>query len=251
MPCSDSIAQDIAAEVHAFCAANADPAVVQKYTKFFKEGFDSYGVTDKHPEWASRKQSWIERLRDAGGSAWLDAATLLVENGKFEETMLGVAFAAAMPERYTARAFARIGKWFDGSISNWAQTDVLCQQVLAVFLSNEVVEIRALAAWRDSRFKFKRRAVPVALIPLLKNRAVRPLLAEAEPLVHDSERVVHQGVGWFLREAWKRDPVAVEKFLLRYKDSAPRLMVQYATEKMTATQRQRFRRAKAAASSTG
>lgn len=251
MPASDSIAHDIAAEVHAFCAANGDPAVVRKYARFFKEGFEAYGVTDKHPEWASRKQGWIERLRSAGGSAWLDTATLLVENGKFEETMLGVAFAAAMPERYTARAFAKIGKWFDGSISNWAQTDVLCSQVLAVFLANGVVEVGALTAWRDSRFKYKRRAVPVALIPLLKDRAVRPLLAEVEPLVHDSERVVHQGVGWFLREAWKRDHAPVEKLLFRYKDSAPRLMVQYATEKMTATERQRFRRAKAAASSAG
>ena len=39
----------------------------------------------------------------------------------------------------------------------------------------------------------------------------------------DEERVVHQGLGWFLREAWKRDPEGVEPFLLEFKDSAARL----------------------------
>jgi 3-methyladenine DNA glycosylase AlkD len=60
----------------------------------------------------------------------------------------------------------------------------------------------------------------------------------------DKEREVHQGVGWFLREAWKIDNEPVEEFLLRYKDSAPRLIFQYATEKMTPEGKSRFRRNK-------
>jgi hypothetical protein len=35
-----------------------------------------------------------------------------------------------------------------------------------------------------------------------------------------------------------------ELFLLKYKDSAPRLIFQYACEKMTAEEKQRFKRAK-------
>jgi len=60
----------------------------------------------------------------------------------------------------------------------------------------------------------------------------------------DTERVVHQGLGWFLREAWKRDPKPVEKLLLRWKDTAARLIIQYATEKMMPQQKERFRAAK-------
>jgi len=54
---------------------------------------------------------------------------------------------------------------------------------------------------------------------------------------------VHQGVGWFLREAWKIRPKETESFLLKYKDTSPRLIFQYATEKMTPKQKLRFRRA--------
>jgi hypothetical protein len=51
-------------------------------------------------------------------------------------------------------------------------------------------------------------------------------------------------VGWFLREAWKIEPEPVEAFLLKYKNTAPRLIFQYATEKMTKEGKERFRRDK-------
>jgi 3-methyladenine DNA glycosylase AlkD len=54
--------------------------------------------------------------------------------------------------------------------------------------------------------------------------------------------MVQQGVGWFLREAWKRQPKPIEDFLLRHKDTAARLIFQYATEKMSAHEKSRFRR---------
>jgi 3-methyladenine DNA glycosylase AlkD len=69
-------------------------------------------------------------------------------------------------------------------------------------------------------------------------------LAFIEPLMSDSEKVVHQGAGWFLREAWKRKPAKVEAFLLRHKDRAPRLIYQYATEKMDKAAKARFRRSR-------
>jgi hypothetical protein len=61
----------------------------------------------------------------------------------------------------------------------------------------------------------------------------------------DGERVVHQGLGWFLREAWKRDAATVEPFLLEFKDTAARLIFQYATERMTAGDKARFKADKA------
>jgi len=58
----------------------------------------------------------------------------------------------------------------------------------------------------------------------------------------DPAREVHQGVGWFLREAWKIQPIPVEEFLLKYKDTAPRLIFQYATEKMKPEEKERFKK---------
>jgi len=93
--------------------------------------------------------------------------------------------------------------------------------------------------------KFQRRAVPVSLIKLMKETGkVVEYVDFIESLMMDPEREVHQGVGWFLREAWKIDPLPVEEFLLKYKETAPRLIFQYATEKMTPAGKERFRRTK-------
>jgi len=101
------------------------------------------------------------------------------------------------------------------------------------------------SSWLDSPFKFQRRCVPVTLIKhIKKTRQVMPSITFVEKLMSDLEREVHQGIGWFLREAWKISPIETESFLEKWKDTAPRLIFQYACEKMTAENKQRFKRAK-------
>ncbi len=240
---SKDIAQTIAAEVRAFGLANSNPQLVLKYSKYFREGFDAYGLDSKDPQWAARRDEWIERLRQTGRNAYLDAGDLLTRGQKYEDTSFAIEFAIAMRDVYTPEAFRRIGRWFDGGIRNWAHTDVLSGSVLAPFLIDRVVSLEAIAPWRSSPYKFQRRAVPVTLITLMKSGVnSRTLLEFIEPLMMDPEREVQQGVGWFLRELWKRETKAVERLLLRHKDAAPRLIFQYATEKMTPQQKLRFRR---------
>jgi 3-methyladenine DNA glycosylase AlkD len=240
---SKNIAQTIASEVRAFGAANTNPELVRKYSKYFREGFDAYGLDYKDPQWAAHRDDWIERLRKAGRSAYLDAGDLLTQGPKYEDTSFAIEFAVAMRDAYTPEAFRRIARWFETGIRNWAHTDLISGSVLAPFLIDGVVGLDAIAAWRTSPHKFQRRAVPVTLITLIKSRTdYKALLEIVEPLMHDPEREVHQGLGWFLREVWKKDEKLVERFLLRYKDTAPRLIIQYATEKMTPAQKQRFRR---------
>ena len=60
----------------------------------------------------------------------------------------------------------------------------------------------------------------------------------------DPEKKVQQGLGWFLRESWKIKPKETETFLLKWKNNAPRTIFQYATEKMTAEEKKRFRKDK-------
>jgi len=120
---------------------------------------------------------------------------------------------------------------------------VLCGEILAPRIAGGAVPLQALAGWRSSELKYQRRAVPVSMLELLKVKEdFGPLLEFIRPMMLDPERVVHQGLGWFLREAWKKQPKPVEAFLLEWKETAPRLIFQYATEKMTAAARTRFRR---------
>ncbi len=236
----------IAGEIRAFCERKADPARAAKYARYFREGYDAYGIHHEDPDWTEAIGLWSERLEKAGPLAYLDAGDLLVRTGKYEEASAAVLFAEREQTGYTPEVLSRLAGWFDGGIRNWGHTDVFCARVLGLFLTRKIVGIDAFSSWRDSPHKYQRRAVPVTLLePLKTGAAVRPLLSAVEPLMMDGERVVQQGLGWFLREAWKREPAPVEKLLLRYKDKAPRLIYQYATEKMTAKERERFRKSKA------
>lgn len=235
----------LVAEVRAYCAANADPAKATKYARYFSEGYDAWGLIEKdHPLFSVKQNEWLEAYRSLGLRGFLKVGELLFESGKYEEGALAIRFLAGRRDELEEKSFAALGRWFLG-IRNWAHCDVLCGELIAPVLQNGAIPLEALAAWRESKFKFQRRAVPVAMLGLLKT-ATPPavLLGFLRPLMMDGERAVQQGLGWFLRETWKRHPGPVEEFLIEWKDRAARLIFQYATEKMPASGRARFRKSR-------
>jgi 3-methyladenine DNA glycosylase AlkD len=233
-------------EIRAACAAHADPARAARYARYFTEGYDAYGIDWKSGEWQGLLDSWLERHKNLGISFFLELGKLLVATGKYEEASVAITLVSKLPDEFSPEAFARLGSWYEAGIRNWAHGDVLCAEVLGQFLTRRIVPLDALGGWRESGLKFKRRAVPVMMLPLLdKADDYAPLLEVIRPMMADGERVVQQGLGWFLREAWKRKPEPVEAFLLAFKDTAPRLIYRYATERMPAARKERFRAAKA------
>jgi len=231
--------------IDATCKKLADPKLVAKYGRCFTEGFDAYGVNHEDPAWVEKRQAWFASNGDLGMKGFLALGSLLFSTGKYEHGAVAIHFLTQLRDQIGPQAFTGIGKWFDGGVRNWAHSDVVCSELLAPRLASGAVRLETLASWRKSPHKFKRRAVPVSMLGLLKTASdFGPLLEFIRPLMLDPERVVHQGLGWFLREAWKRQPEPVEAFLLEWKDTAPRLIFQYATEKMTPAAKQRFRKAK-------
>ena len=236
--------QSIASQFRGFCRANADPERAKRYDRYFTEGYDAWGIPKEI--WEEKKAALIERYRD---ELTLDDVVelghLMMKSGKYEEASFPILLAAAYGDLLTPDVFQGVGTWLDTGIRNWAHTDVLCGHVLAPAVTNKVVKREAMAAWRQHDSKWKRRAVPVTLVELVKQaRSVRPLLKFVEPMMSDDDRFVQQGIGWFLREAWKKQPEPVEALLLKYKDTAPRKIYQYATEKMSKQERAKYRRAR-------
>jgi len=236
--------EKIAADIRAFCRAHADPALAKKYAIYFKEGYDAYGV----PGEATEKEK--KRLREVYGAelglkGFLDLGDLLFASGKYEEGFFAISLAAPFRPEFKKSHLARFARWFDTGVRNWAHGDVLCGEITGPLLAEGVAPLEAFGPWRKARSKWRRRAVPVSMLSLLKTEVkIKPLLTFIAPMMADEERVVHQGLGWFLREAWKKETPPVEAFLLKYKDTAARLIFQYATEKMTAADKARFRKAK-------
>jgi len=233
---------ELCQEIRTFCRTNANEAIVEKYSRYFKEGYDAYGLTRELQE--SKVASLLSDNR-VNLKLVLAASRLLVASGKYEETSFAILLLKGFSEQFTAATFEEIRKWFEIGIINWGHTDVICGMLISEFFKKNIVSLTALSDWRTAANKYQRRAVPVALIELLKSTAnYATLFAFIEPLMMDDERVVHQGLGWFLREAWKLKRKETEAFLLKWKDKAARLIFQYATEKMTAAEKNRFKRDK-------
>jgi 3-methyladenine DNA glycosylase AlkD len=232
---------DLIKKIRAYCKAHGNPANVKKYQRFFKEGYDAYGLD------VATYEAGIKSLTDAGVTlkTVLEAAPDLLKSGKYEETSFVLSLIKRSNEKYTSKTFKEIERFFDYGIVNWAHADMLAGDIVPQFILDKIVPLEALEPWQKGENKFQRRVSAVSLIKLMKQSGnVKPHINFVEPLMTDSAREVHQGVGWFLREAWVIDRDNTEKFLLKWKDTAPRLIFQYATEKMTPAERQRFRRSK-------
>jgi len=235
-------AQELFNQTKDYFLANENPDIVKKYSKYFKTGYDAYGVSQ------DLLQSYYkEIIADTGLTLdfYLETCRLLVETGKYEDTNLACLFVKKHSKQYSPAIFEEISHWFDIGINNWAHTDYICGEILSVFLIKSIVSLDSFAQWRFAKNSFKRRAVPVAMIKLMKtSKNYRQYYEFIEPMMLDPVREVQQGLGWFLREVWKKNPLETEEFLLKWKNRAPRLIYQYATEKMSKEQKERFRRDK-------
>jgi 3-methyladenine DNA glycosylase AlkD len=233
---------DLFNEIQAYCKANPNEALVKKYSRFFKEGYNAYGLSN---ELLTIKVSDIVNKEGVDLETIIETSYLLVSSGMYEEVSFAITLLREYRKQFTPDHFTTIEKWFDLGINNWAHTDAICSEIIASFLEKKIITFQRMADWRESANKFQRRAVPVALIKMLKyTNEYQPLFNFIEPIMMDLEREVNQGLGWFLREAWKKSPEQTEMFMMQWKDTAPRLIFQYATERMKPEQKQHFKKSK-------
>lgn len=235
-------ASELVQTVRNYCLANASEEQLKKSQRFFKEEFVGYGLTSPQ---VNLKVKELLKSGEVSLPLVIEAMPSFMESGRYEEISFGLLLMDGLWKHFTTDTFATIAGWFQTSIRNWAHADTLGMFILPKFLDKKILEMSAFEEWLKSPFKFQRRCVPVTLIKhIKKTKVVLPSILFVESLMNDPEREVHQGMGWFLREAWKISPEEVEPFLLKYKDVAPRLIFQYACEKMAAENKLRFRRAK-------
>jgi hypothetical protein len=139
--------EDLVAEIRAYCVAQQDLRKAGKWARYFREGYGGVGL-----------------------SGFLKAGELLFQSGKYQEGALAIRFLKERRDELDAESVGKLAKWFEAGIQNWAHTDVLCGEVIAPLLESRQLDPAVLAGWRESEFKYQRRAVPVAMLGLLKTQ---------------------------------------------------------------------------------
>lgn len=234
--------EKIIRDTEAFCEANGDEEIVKKYSKYFKEGYDAYGLK---AGMLDERRDEILAIPGIGNSDINDICLQLITSPKYEMTSLALLLLKKTRKQWDSETVVTLERMFRDGIVNWAHTDWICGEIIPDMLSKGLIFMDSLKPWRNAPNRFQRRAAVVGLIkPMKKAADFQPYFRFIDPMMMDTERVVHQGLGWFLREAWKKKPAPTEEFLMKWKDLAARLIFQYATEKMTPEQKTRFRKDK-------
>jgi 3-methyladenine DNA glycosylase AlkD len=230
-------------EIRAYCNAHANNVIKAKYARYFTEGYDAYGLDkEDYNQWNKWFENWKNEMTF---DDYMLLGDKLMSTGKYEEASLAIVFNARFLKQYQKEDFNKFGRWLEKDIKNWAHTDILSSMILSHFLHQKIVAPEDFVSWTDSSSKWKRRAVPVTFIEILKtDESLDKLLEIIEPLMSDPEKFVQKGLGWFLREAWKKDPARTEDYLMKWKDTCGRTIIQYATEKMDKEYRKKFAKAK-------
>ena len=85
-----------------------------------------------------------------------------------------------------------------------------------------------------------RRIAMLSTFSLIRSGELGETLRAAEKLLSDEHDLMHKATGWMLREAGKRDVVALRGFLAAHATEMPRTALRYAIERLPKDERARW-----------
>ncbi len=233
-------APELVEKIKLFCSENADVEKRKKYARYFRLEIDAYGLTQPQMNLFAKI---LLQDKNVDIRCIMDATPALFTNGKYEEITIALLLLNGRKKQYTQETFSFVEKLYQWGITNWAHADTLGMWIVPELIKKGIINIADLQTWITSKNSYQRRTVPVSFIKSLKTLKGYALLFEIiEPLMCAQKREEQQGTGWFLREAWKIRPQETEAFLMKWKDTAPRLIYQIACEKMDKTDKMKLKK---------
>jgi 3-methyladenine DNA glycosylase AlkD len=157
-----------------------------------------------------------------------------------EEKIFAVLMLEGQTGRFGAREFNLFESWLD-RISSWADHDALVHSLIGPMIIGEPARAKAVFHWAKSRDRWHRRAVAVAMIHSARKRTgFEQVMKISNTLLQDKDDMVQKGLGWLLREAAKADPERTVPYLMTIRESAPRLVLRTACERLSTGERARI-----------
>jgi|HubBroStandDraft_6_1064221.scaffolds.fasta_scaffold157836_3 3-methyladenine DNA glycosylase AlkD len=229
---------DLLSEIQAAFDRLADPRVAETEQRFFKERIQHRGVAA--PDIQRIERDIYPRVKKLSVAERDRLCTALWASRNHEEGALVCYLYRRFAKQCGAREFALFTRWLDRYVDNWSLTDGLALWLLGASIANDATLIDKLNSWTRSRNRWKRRAAAVALVYSAKRgEHTRAILRIATPLIEDKDDMVQKGVGWLLKETYPKKPAEVVRFLVANRKKTTRLVLRYAAEKMTATDKAR------------
>ncbi len=123
-------------------------------------------------------------------------------------------------------------------VNNWDLVDRSAPYVVGGYLADKPRNI--LYKLARSKNMWERRTAIVSTFYFIRKGEIDDTFKIAEILVNDKEDLIHKAVGGWIREAGKRDPQRLLKFLDKHAATMPRTALRYAIEKLDAKKKKYF-----------
>jgi len=123
-------------------------------------------------------------------------------------------------------------------INNWDLVDRSAPYVVGGYLFDKSRKV--LYKLARSKNVWERRTAIVSTYYFIRQHDLAETFNIAEILIHDQHDLIQKAVGSWIREAGKKDPATLVKFLNRFAHSMPATTLRYATEKFEKEERQRY-----------
>jgi len=196
---------------------------------FFKDEIKSHGWRTA----ALRREAvrFRREIRKARGLRFLiDVADQLFSGSVLEEKVAAVFLLEKLDGEFSDREFKLFGSWLD-RISSWADHDALVHSLISPMIAAKPQRAKVVFRWAKSPNRWHRRAACVALIRGARAKMFFPEITQlSDSLLSDKDDMVQKGLGWLLRETAKFDSGKTVPYLMKIRESAPRLVQRTACE---------------------
>jgi 3-methyladenine DNA glycosylase AlkD len=157
----------------------------------------------------------------------------LVKTGGNEQIYIAFDWAFRVRKSYEHKDFNRFTLWMDKYVVDGHACDALCTHALGEFLVQFPEFLEKTLKWSTSNNRWMRRASAVALIyPIKRGLYLENIFTVAHRLLLDGDDIVQKGMGMALNVAGMRYPKEVFQFVLKYKETMPKVAMTYATRAM-------------------
>lgn len=123
-------------------------------------------------------------------------------------------------------------------INNWDLVDRSAPHVVGGYLFDKPRKI--LYKLARSKNIWERRTAIVSTYYFIRQGEVADTFKIAEMLLNDNQDLIHKATGGWLREAGKKDPQGLLRFLDKHAATMPRTALRYAIEHLDKTQRDHY-----------
>jgi 3-methyladenine DNA glycosylase AlkD len=154
----------------------------------------------------------------------------LWNSGVHEEKSMAIYILQQYRKKFNLETWKFLRQRLDKA-KTWDHIDYLATDVLAEILLNNLFLMSEIKEMANSGNFWERRTAIESTMKLIRKNKIDLTLRLAEKLVYDNNIYVQKGAGWMLREAGKKDRLAVREFILMHIDMKPTAF-SYATEKM-------------------